>query len=121
MSGQTDAREVFANNLQYYLNRENKSQTDLAEHMQVSSSTVSDWVNGNKYPRVDKMQKIADFLNVLMSNLTSPRGEAEDDIGFDDFTYAMANESKDLPEDKKQQLLDMARFLKSELDKEKKD
>ena len=69
----TDAREVFARNLNMYMSRSGKTQADLQAYMQCSSSTVSDWCNGNKYPRPDKMQRISEFLGVLMSDLTSDK------------------------------------------------
>ena len=37
---------------------------------------------------------------------------AEADVTFDDFTYAMHSESKELTEENKNMLLDMARMLK---------
>lgn len=37
-------------------------------------------------------------------------------LEFDDFTYAMHNEAKDLPEEKKQMLLTMARFMKADME-----
>lgn len=40
-------------------------------------------------------------------------------IGFNDFTYAMYNESQELTEENKQKLLEMARFFKEQQDKEK--
>jgi len=38
---------------------------------------------------------------------------------MDDFTYAFYEESKDLPDEKKKMLLDMARFMKADIEKEK--
>lgn len=66
-----NAREVFAYNLQFYMRLRNIDQSDIVERLHVSASTVSDWVNGKKYPRVDAMQRLADLLNILMSDLTS--------------------------------------------------
>ena len=48
----------------------------------------------------------------------APTPEGKRPITFDDFTYAFYNESKDLPDEKKKMLLDMARFMKADLDKE---
>lgn len=73
----TDAREVFARNLNTYMTRSGKTQADLQAYMRCSSSTVSDWCNGNKYPRPDKMQRISEFLGVLMSDLTSDKPISE--------------------------------------------
>jgi len=49
----------------------------------------------------------------------APTQEGEHEIGFDDFTYAFYEESKDLPDEKKKMLLEMARFMKADIEKEK--
>lgn len=64
---------VFSNNLKRELKIHNKNQTDLCEFLNLNSSTVSDWVNGKKYPRMDKVQKIADYLNIMKSDLTEEK------------------------------------------------
>ena len=102
-----DAKQVFAQNLRRYLEIKGLTQLELAEYMGCSSSTVSDWCNGKKYPRVDKMQRIADMLGIRMSELTS----STDEIGFNDFSYALYNESKKLTPENQEKLLEMARFF----------
>lgn len=42
------------------------------------------------------------------------------DVTFNDFTYALHNETKELTEENKQKLLEMARFFKEQQDKKKK-
>ena len=64
-------RQVFVNNLRHYMERRGVEQSDIVTALGVSASTVSDWFNGKKYPRVDAMQMLADYLGVLISDLTS--------------------------------------------------
>lgn len=64
-----NARKIFANNLRRFLKKNGYDQVSLAKYMGVSSSTASDWCTGKKYPRVDKVQKLADWLGVLKSDL----------------------------------------------------
>lgn len=95
-----NAKMVFADNLKMYLNAMGLSQIDLANYMQCSSSTVSDWCNGKKYPRVDKMQRMADWLGIQMSDLTSVHDKLEDaDMAF-------YNRYKQLTEDEKEDMRD---------------
>ncbi len=95
-----NAKMVFADNLKMYLNAKGLSQIDLANYMQCSSSTVSDWCNGKKYPRVDKMQRMADWLGIQMSDLTSVHDKLEDaDMAF-------YNRYKQLTEDEKEDMRD---------------
>ena len=71
-----NAKMVFAENLKAYLNSKGYTQLDLATYMNCSSSTVSDWCNGKKYPRVDKMRIGLVFrcltLPANMTNLMTP-------------------------------------------------
>ena len=66
-----DLRKVFAKNLTKLLKENDITRLWIADKMGVSSSTVSDWCNGNKAPRMDKIQRLAELLNVPVSVLTS--------------------------------------------------
>lgn len=102
-----NAKMVFADNLKMYLNAKGLSQIDLANYMQCSSSTVSDWCNGKKYPRVDKMQRMADWLGIQMSDLTSVHDKLEDaDMAF-------YNRYKQLTEDEKEDMRDYLELMEA--------
>ena len=64
-------REVFVKNLKQYMKQRGVDQSDIVAALGVSASTVSDWVTGKKCPRVDTMQRLADFLNVYYCDLTT--------------------------------------------------
>lgn len=69
------AREIFAKNLEKYMERAGKKQADLSADLGITASTVSDWANAKKYPRIDKVQAIADYLGILKSDLTEEKTE----------------------------------------------
>ena len=69
-----NAREIFVRNLRYLMNARGISQADICRELGMSSTTVSDWCTGKKYPRVDAMQRLADLLGVLFSTLTAESG-----------------------------------------------
>ena len=58
---------VFMENLRYYLELRRKSQIDLARAVDVSSSTVSDWINGRKIPRADKYHFCIKNITLFMA------------------------------------------------------
>lgn len=68
-----DNKAIFASNLKHFMKMRNKTQIDIAEQLDVSQSTVSDWINGNKYPRIDKLQQLADYFDVLKSDLSEDK------------------------------------------------
>ena len=63
------SREVFAKNLKMYMERRGINQKELAEAVGVSAPTMNVWVNGKKYPRIDKVEILADFFGILKSDL----------------------------------------------------
>lgn len=62
-------REIFAKNLQHWCEQKNITQTNIVEKFGLPASTVSDWFNGKKFPRIDKIQMLADYLGILKSDL----------------------------------------------------
>lgn len=67
-------KEIFAKNLNYFMEKTGITQADICRALNVSSATVSDWCSGKKYPRVDAMQRLADMLGVRFSTLTTESG-----------------------------------------------
>lgn len=68
-------KQVFGNNLAYYVERSGKSQRELADQLGVASSTFNDWVKGRKYPRIDKIEMLANIFGILKSDLIEERTE----------------------------------------------
>lgn len=70
----TEAREIFKNNLNELMARRGKTQADISRDLDVPQATVSAWCVGTKYPRIDAMQRLADYLGVGLSALISADG-----------------------------------------------
>lgn len=68
-------KEIFAKNLTMYLKRFGKSQREMADIVGVSSSTFNDWANGKKYPRIDKIEFMANYFGVKKSDLIEEHKE----------------------------------------------
>lgn len=62
-------KEIFAQNLSYYIERSGKTQKEIAEVLNVATSTLNNWVTGKKYPRMDKVEMLANFFGILKSDL----------------------------------------------------
>ena len=70
------SKEVFARNLKKYMDRAGKSQKEMADIVGVSTPTFSDYINAKKYPRIDKIDILADYFGILKSDLIEEkRGE----------------------------------------------
>lgn len=69
----SDNRSVFAQNLQYYMKKANMSRSEICLALGFKYSTFTDWVNGNKYPRIDKIEQLANFFGIEKSDLIEPK------------------------------------------------
>lgn len=64
-----NAKKIFAKNFKWYLQLSGKTQKDVAKDLGFTTSSLSEWVNGNMYPRIDKIEMIADYFNISISDL----------------------------------------------------
>ena len=64
-----DNKNVFSINLKRYMKEHDKSRKEVSDALGVSYYTFSDWVNGKKYPRMDKVEKLANYFGILKSDL----------------------------------------------------
>ena len=60
---------AFGRNLKRLLAERDKTQAELCRRLKVSSANASDWANGKKIPRADKLQAICVWLNCELSDL----------------------------------------------------
>ena len=66
-----ELRGIFAANLNNFLELNGYNQADLARHMGVSTTTSSKWCTGKTAPRLDKIQKICNWLGIEKDDLLS--------------------------------------------------
>lgn len=62
-------KEIFARNLQNFMNINNIKRQDLCDRLDIKYSTMSEWLAAKKYPRIDKIEALADYFGVLKSDL----------------------------------------------------
>lgn len=68
-------KETMAKNISYFLEKTGESQRELAEIVGVAPSTFNDWVKAKKYPRIDKIEIMANHWNILKSDLIEEKSE----------------------------------------------
>jgi transcriptional regulator with XRE-family HTH domain len=103
---------------------QNISMKQLGDIVGVAESTISLYETEKRKVDTDMLIKFANYFNVSTDYLLGVSDERNssldsDNIGYDDFTYAMHNESRDLTDEDKEMLLDMAKMLKNRIDERK--
>ncbi len=94
-------KEIFAKNLVYYIERSGKTQKELAEVVGVAASTFNDWCKAKKYPRIDKIEILANCFRIQKSDLIEDKEKptAEND-GLSENMLKLIEFAKTVPEDK---------------------
>lgn len=62
-------KKIFSRNLRRYMRLNNKDRNDVARDLEIPYSTLTDWYNGNIYPRIDKIQILANYFGIQKSDL----------------------------------------------------
>lgn len=62
-------KEIFAKNLNYYMNVNKKTRADVCRDLDIPYSTYTDWCNANIYPRIDKIEILANYFDIKKSEL----------------------------------------------------
>lgn len=69
MSGSLGNKKIMASNIRRHLEKKNMNPKEFSKAMNFKYSTVLDWVNAKTYPRIDKIELMANFFNVEKSDL----------------------------------------------------
>lgn len=69
MQPDDEYKMIFSKNLNHYLAVNKKKQSDIIADLKINKSAISSWCNGTRLPRMNKIQMLADYLNVNISDL----------------------------------------------------
>ena len=62
-------KDVFAKNLKKYMQLNGKTRNEVCHALGLKYTTFADWVNGKKYPRMDKIEMLANYFGIKKSDL----------------------------------------------------
>ena len=69
---------TMSNNLKRYLKINNITRSQLSESLGISYSTISDWINGKAYPRIDKIEMMANYFGINKSDLVEEKANQKE-------------------------------------------
>lgn len=103
---------VFSKRLRYYLEKHNMTQNELAKRLNVGTTSVYNWANGIKSPRMDKVDAMCSIFNCKRSDLMEEKEDSDDCYYLNDDAKEMAQFLYDNPEYKV--LFDASRKVKKD-------
>lgn len=110
------SKEVFARNLRRYMEMHGKNQKDMADVVGVSTATFSDYINAKKYPRIDKIDILADYFGILKSDLIEDKSQEDKKEpamydGLSESQKKLIEFAQTVPEEKAEMILRVIRSI----------
>lgn len=68
-----NSKAILAKNIRHYMDLNQKTRNDLCQALGVKYTTLTDWVNGNTYPRIERIQQLAEYFGIEKSDLVENR------------------------------------------------
>lgn len=92
-------KKIFSKNLNYYMELNKKTQTDLINDLGFNKSAVSTWCNGTRLPRMDKVETLAKYFGINRSDLIEEKNADDNDHYYlNEETREIAQEAFENPE-----------------------
>lgn len=69
MAKTNDNKNIMAININRLLNLKGKTRNEACDEMGIKYSTFTEWANGRKYPRIDKIEMMAEYFGTSKTDL----------------------------------------------------
>lgn len=102
-------KEVMARNIKKYMKLNKKTRIDICKELEVPYSTVSDWINAVTYPRIDKIEKLANYFGIEKSALVE--GPINNDEKLDETITVISRIAKKMTEEEKDKMIDILKAV----------
>lgn len=105
-------KEIFSKNLKRYMALAGKNRKDVCEALGYSYFTFSDWVNGKKMPRMDKVEQLSIYFGCSKSDLIEEKKEtATQGSGLSESKKQLIALAESCSEEDAEKLLQMMKIL----------
>lgn len=75
-------KKIMARNIIRLMELNKVDRNDVSKALNVPYTTVSDWINGKTYPRIDKIEMLANYFGVPKSELVEEKSNNLDYIYY---------------------------------------
>ena len=66
-------KQIMALNIRRYMAENNVTSTDICGSLGIPMPTFSDWIHAKTYPRIDKIEMLANYFGISKSDLVEER------------------------------------------------
>lgn len=107
MDNEKKSRALFASNLERHINRSGITKAEVARRVGVQPSTVSDWIAGRGFPRLEKMNALVELFGITQTELVGIENHDKETIS--DEEQKVLDLFHQVPEEKREFVLSLIR------------
>ena len=108
-----DNKQIMAQNIKYFMERKGVTNQQLCDALDFKYTTFMDWIKGVTYPRIGKVEAMANYFGCEKSDLIEERKEQPTEFdGLSEEKKELIDFIKTLPDEKIQVLLQVAKSIR---------
>lgn len=108
----SEGKEIMGRNIKRFIKQREITAARLAEIVGVSTATISDWSNAKTYPRIDKIEAMAEYFGISKSDLVEDPENVSNAVVTDEPVLMAAHWGLDisgLPDEERHRVIDRAK------------
>ena len=91
-------KKIMAKNIKRYMEAKGVTNQQLCEALDFKYTTFLDWIKGVTYPRIGKIEAMADYFGIQKSDLIEEKEPATEDDGLSESQRKLIEFAKTLDE-----------------------
>lgn len=80
-------KKVMAKNIKYYMDSRGISRNKICDDLRIKYTTFSDWINAKTYPRIDKIEMLANYFKISKSDLVEDSSLSRHAVSIDTINF----------------------------------
>lgn len=102
-------KEIMAKNIRRYMELKGKDRNKICKDLGFKYTTFTDWINGNTYPRIDKIELMANYFGISKSDLVEEHSDTiqESELPPDPDIRRIQRARQNMPECDKEFMMQM--------------
>lgn len=105
-------KQIMARNIQRFMDQRGISRQQLCDALDIKYTTLRDWLKGITYPRIGKVEAMANYFGCEKSDLIEDKKEKPTEYdGLSEKRKALIDFAKSVPEDKADMILKVIRSI----------
>lgn len=106
-------KEVMARNIKKQMDKKGVSSADVCRALNFKTNTFSNWINAKIYPRIDKIEMMANYFGISKSELVEDQTTIHYDSALVNRALQYYKQIQNLSPEQRKSLEDYLSFLQS--------